>query len=385
MDALVASGAKLVRSGGFKFADVAKARTNDWTMTDALVKAYRSHGIAINANVYPAPAWALAEPAKNRKGVRHRMNLPPREGLFREFCAAIAARYGTEIDYYEMGNEWDLTSNEILPPAEALRLIREGYAGVKASCPNATVIPCGWAYADSSAQEKMPNPGLIETFATQAQDAFDVWALHLHGSFESYAKRLQTQFFPLRQRTGLEKKPWYSNETALNTAGGEESAAARAVWQKILYAWAWGSTDYIWYNLRATGWNPSASEDSYGLITPDYRPRATYAAFAALATLIEGGTFDARLVDVDRRHVYRFHTPGGKGLTIAGWDARLRTGEAVRIRSDARAAQAVDLMGNRTDLKAQNGVWTWTISREPSAIVLDGATFATLEPAKNLQ
>ena len=385
MDALVASGAKIVRSGGFKFADVAKARTNDWTMTDALVKAYRSHGLAINANVYPAPAWALAEPAKNRKGVRHRMNLPPREGLFREFCATIAARYGTEIDYYEMGNEWDLTSNEILPPDEALRLIREGYAGVKAACPNATVIPCGWACADSSNLEEKHNPGLIETFATQAQDAFDVWALHLHGSFESYAKRLQTQFFPLRKRTGLEKKPWYSNETALNTAGGEEGAAARAVWQKILYAWAWGSTDYIWYNLRATGWNPSASEDSFGLITPDYRPRATYAAFAALATLIEGGTFDARLVDDDRRHVYRFHTPGGKGLTIAGWDARLRTGETVCIRSDARAAQAVDLMGNRTDLKAKDGVWTWTISREPSAVVLEGATFATLEPAKDLQ
>ena len=144
----------------------------------------------------------------------------------------------------------------------------------------------------------------------------------------------------------------------------------------------WGSTDYIWYNLRATGWNPSASEDSFGLITPDYRPRATYAAFAALATLIEGGTFDARLVDDDRRHVYRFHTPGGKGLTIAGWDALRPKGEVVRIRSDARTAQAVDLMGNRTDLTALDGVWTWTISREPSAIVLEGATHATLVSPK---
>ena len=384
MDALVASGAKLVRSGGFKFADVAKARTNNWTLTDALVKAYRSNGLAINANVYPAPAWARAEPTAEQKKLRHRMNLPSRDGLFRDFCAAIAARYGTEIDYYEMGNEWDLTSDRILPPVEALRLLREGYAGVKASCPNATVIPCGWACADSSGLAEKHNPGLIETFAGTAQDAFDVWALHLHGPFESYAERLQKQFFPMRKRLGLDAKPWYSNETALNTAGDEE-AAARAVWQKILYAWAWGSTDYIWYNLRATGWNPSAGEDSYGLITPDYRPRATYAAFAALATLIEGGTFDARLVDADARHVYRFHTPGGRGLTIAGWDALRPKGEVVRIRSDACAAQAVNLMGNRTDLKAQDGVWTWTISREPSAIVLDGATFATLEPTQNLQ
>ncbi|MBO7685351.1 MAG: hypothetical protein J6V72_03145, partial [Kiritimatiellae bacterium] len=285
LDALVASGAKLVRSGGFKFADVAKTPEYDWTMTDALVAAYRARGIAINANVYPGPAWARVPQPDELKGMRHRMNLPTRPGLFRDYCAAIAARYGTKIDYYEMGNEWDLTSDRVLPPDEALRLLREGYAGIKASCPSATVIPCGWAYADSSGQKNMPNPGLIEKFAGTAQDAFDVWALHLHGPFESYAELLQKQFFPMRKRLGLDAKPWYSNETALNTAGDEDEAA-RAVWQKILYAWAWGATDYIWDNLRATGWNPSAGEDSYGLITPDYYPRATFAAFAALATLV---------------------------------------------------------------------------------------------------
>ena len=56
----------------------------------------------------------------------------------------------------------------------------------------------------------------------------------------------------------------------------------------------------------------------------------------------------ARLVDDSLRHVYRFHTPGGRGLTIAGWDAGCWKGEALRIRSDAKAAWAVDLMGNRT-------------------------------------
>ena len=93
----------------------------------------------------------------------------------------------------------------------------------------------------------------------------------------------------------------------------------------------------------------------------------------------------ARLVDDSLRHVYRFHTPGGRGLTIAGWDAGCWKGEALRIRSDAKAAWAVDLMGNRTELVAKDGVWTWTLSRDPSAIVLDGATVATFEPAKTPQ
>ena len=67
LDALVASGAKLVRSGGFKFAENAKSPGKyDWSMTDALVEAFRSRGLAINANVYPGPPWARREPTEEQ-------------------------------------------------------------------------------------------------------------------------------------------------------------------------------------------------------------------------------------------------------------------------------------------------------------------------------
>ena len=380
LEALVASGAKLVRSGGFKFAETAKCREYDWTMADALVRGYRSRGLSINANVYPGPPWARIEPSPEQMAMRisQRMNLPPREGLFRDYCAAIAARYGTDIDYYEMGNEWDLVPQKILPPDEAMRLLREGYGGIKSSCPAATVVTCGWAGANPSAFCEKWNPGLMERYATTAQDAFDVWAIHLHGTFVSYAERIQEKFLPFREKSGLVAKPWYSNETAMPTGKGREGEAARAVWQKILYAWAWGSTDYIWYNLRATGWNRDAHEDSYGLFTPDYRPRATFAAFSALASLLEGGRLDRRLVDSGRRHIYRFRSPEDAGLVIAGWDADLSEGEAVRIRSDAVAVWSVDLMGNRRDLERKDGVWTWMVSGEPSAIVLEDASSAEI-------
>ena len=95
----------------------------------------------------------------------------------------LLGRYGAGIDYYEMGNEWDLAPREVLSPEEALRLIREGYEGVKSACPSATVSTCGWAGADSSAFTPARNPGIIETFAETAQNTFDVWAIHLHGSF----------------------------------------------------------------------------------------------------------------------------------------------------------------------------------------------------------
>ena len=380
LDAIVASGAKLVRSGGFKFADVAEKPEYDWTMTDAIFNALRKRGLSIDANLYPGPAWARGKPSSDIGGLRHAMNIPTREGLFRDFCGAVAARYGAGIDYYEIGNEWDMTSGMILPPDAALRLLREGYSGVKGSCPEATVTTCGWAGADPSDFSDRQNPGVMERIASDGKDAFDVWAIHLHGPFESYEKGIQTRFFPFRKQERMDGKPWYSNETALIAEGGSEDDAARAVWQKILYAWAWGSTDYIWYNLRAAGRNVDPREDAYGLFTQDYRPRATFAAFSALAWILEGGSIDARLVDSGRRHIYRFCSPGNSGFTIAGWDAESRDGENLQIRSDAKDAWVVDLMGNRSMLhREKDGLWNWKVSHEPSAIVLDGATFAVPE------
>ena len=380
LDALVASGAKLVRSGGFKFAEVARKPAYDWTMTDTIFNALRSRGFAINANVYPGPGWARKPmPEEVRAGkYRHIFNYPSRPGLFRDFCGAIAARYGTGIDYYEIGNEWDLTSSEVLPPDEAMRLIREGHEGIKRSCPAATVATCGWGGADSQAFAPAKNPGLIELFAGSAQDSFDVWAIHLHGPFGSYADRLQKDFFPMRERTGLVRKPWYSNETALATAGGQEGVAARTVWQKILYAMAWGSTDYVWYTLISTGCDPESGEDSYGLLTHDCKPRATFAAFAALASVVHGSSFGAILSEEDGRYAYRLDLPGGRGIALAGWSEARGEADVLQIETDASGARIVDLMGNAEDVPVADGMVRWHISQNPSALLLNKAARAVL-------
>ena len=183
----------------------------------------------------------------------------------------------------------------------------------------------------------------------------------------------------MRKRTGLVCKPWYSNETALATAMGQEGTAARAVWQKILYAMAWGSTDYIWYTLRATGWNSEAGEDSYGLVTPDYKPRATFAAFSALAAVVQGARFDVRLVENDGRYIYRLHSPNGHGLTLTGWDEALAgKADVLRVGTDASSAQIVDLMGNVVSVPVRDGFVNWSITHNPSALLLGNATYAEM-------
>ena len=57
-------------------------------------------------------------------------------------------------------------------------------------------------------------------------------------------------------------------------------------------------------------------------MTPDYRPRATFAAFSALASLVHGAQFDARLVETEGRHIYRLWLPERRGLSLVGWNDR---------------------------------------------------------------
>ena len=372
LDALVASGAKLVRSGGFRFAEVSKLRgVYDWTRSDRILAAYRERGLSVSAGLYETPGWARKPKPRE---LRHRTN-PPKEGLFRDYCAAVGRRYGTAIDYYEIGNEWDLVKSNNISVAEAKRIFVEACEGIRSVCPEATITTCGWAHPDTVSVKGSPNPGMIESFITNMP--YDVWAVHLHGPFEEYVREVKDKLLPLRKRTG-DPRPWFSNETAYNTRFGQERDAARAVWQKVLFAWASGSVDYSWYNLRATRWDPNSEEGSYGLLTPDYHPRAAFAAYATLTTLVHGGEFDACLEDVGLRQIYRLRAPRNEGMVVVGWDSDRPLGEVVKVKARARKAVLIDLMGNRTPLGSVDGTWEWTISENPSAVFFDGASLAEI-------
>lgn len=272
---------------------------------------------------------------------------------------------------------------------------REAYEGIHEAFSAACVTPNGWAYAGTT-DHMRGNPahyniGLIETFADHPE-LYDAWALHVHGGFGHYQHRIDKEFLPMRERTGLKRRPWLSNETALSSAHGDEDAVARAVWMKPLFAWSRGAVDYIWYNLRATGWF-NGGEPSYGLMTPDFHPRAGYAAFAALTELFHGLAFDRAIVSAGTRHLFAFHgaVGGENAVVLAGWDtACTEKADVVRIKTDARRAIVSDIMGNRTDSPFRAGgaspypshgdrAAEIVLSPNPTALILFGASRADVE------
>ena len=387
IEALVACGAKLARTDySFMFSDVERREgVFDWSKGDDLLRRLRRAGFSLDIIVGGTPGWAWDRTAgwakatptpMRRMGVR-----PARPGLFRAFCQAIAARYGNEIEYYEAGNEWDLSPQSVLTPEEAVRMQRECYEGVKAGCPTAKVGTCGWARPASSDLQGAPdhvNKGLVEALA-QHPEYYDVWMLHGHGGPAAYYNQIDNILLPLKDATPLRARPWMSNESSQTGAFGDDVAVTRTVWQKILFAWSRGSRDYIWYNLRATGWFDGA-EPGFGMMTPDYQPRPSYAAFSALTALFHGLDFAGSLYSRRCRHLLLFRGTSQKadGLVLAAWDenATAHTVRSVRVRTDARRVRVSDMMGNETLVPVRDGVFAARPLPDPVAYILEGATDA---------
>ena len=373
--ALNACGAKLVRAGiGISMSAVQRTGPDDWDFSsaDRNLELLEDAGLAVDDSVFFIPMWAARPENRTNANWHVWAEGRPELGLLERFCERLARRYGTRIDYYETGNEWDLGFTGTLD--EAVEIQREVYTGVKKGCPDACVIMNGWAAPGNNPQvERSGHKDFHENFLRRAGNLFDVHPIHIHGGFSSYANEIENQFFPLRERTGVAKKPWYSNETAITSVWGERQTAT-TVWKKILYAWSMGSTDYIWYNLKGTGWNPKDPEQGYGLITADYLPREGYVAFAALATAVGGKTFRRTVFRKASRFVMEL--ADAREIALCAWDETASDDVRVQVKTDAKRAWQVDLMGNRAVAAIKDGKVDFTFGSQPAALVLEGASFA---------
>lgn len=374
LKALESVGAKMVRSDAMIFPGVCPSPgVWNWKPSDDYLAQLEDCGLDLDAIIWwPAP-WAVAKDADGKT-----LDFVFRPGVLREYGERLGKRYGTRIAYYEIGNEWDMTDPATLPYAEAVRQVRELAGGIKASCPSATVIPCGFA-AESSVRHPshIIRPMFHENLIGAVQDIVDVHPFHGHSPAKEFMLKTR-DFLAWRERRGI-GIPWYANETAVSTTSMRptDRQVAVTMWQKVLFAWSRGSVDYIWYNLRATGWDPADSEQGFGIFTADFHPRASAASFSALASTFRHLAADGVVFDGKDRQIMCFRaTHGEKVHVVAGWDSNAREPMPVRVQTDATRAWQVDTMGNRTPVPVKDGRATWSISENPSALRLEDASFA---------
>ena len=372
LEALVASGAKLVRGVSATFASVSPSEgVYSWQGTDEILNQLWERGLAVNLNIWDTPRWAADETHRTNANWLVWIRSLPRPGLYEDYARRLVGRYGTKVAYYELGNEWDLEPADRLTIEDGIAAQRLAYRTIKAACSAAVVSPNGWA-CWSSDDAKVRQRGFQERLMTEARGCYDVHPVHLHGPFGDYRKEA-TKFLALRRKLGI-TVPWYANETAESTMFGNDERVADCVWKKVLWSWAKGSRDFIWYNLRATGYDLGDWEQGYGLLTADYHPRPSYAAFAALTHVFNGLDFERSLADDHDRGLFVFRRPGpSPAVIVAGWDEIEAT--TLEVAADAKTARTCDLFGNERSVEVLDGKpIRWKPSSRPGCLILEGAT-----------
>lgn len=372
LNAMVAAGMKIARiDARWAVPSLASRGKFDFSTMDEYVGELRGRGIAIDAITRSNEGWK-----EGKDELRKRQ---------RELMRRLSRRYAGKIAYWEMGNEQDHHVNgaDGYPLDLAIEEMKGYCEGVRAGDPLARPIFGGFAAESSSRQPPQgTRKGFQEGLMTNGIGFVGAHATHMHSPIREYIGKADWVNH-WRKDLGV-KAPWFCNETALSCTLWGESAVAEAVWQKIAYSLALGAADYCWFTMRATGFMPNDREQGYGLLTTDYHPRASYASFAALTSLIGGFAAQEPIRRGKDRFVLRFDgvRRNKSEIVFIGWDFLADEPVDLSFATDAKEAYAVDLMGNRTRLPVRKGKVAWQLGRRPSALVLRDVGKA--EPGKEV-
>ena len=383
LEALAAafSGAKIIRNSvGWGEIQPRKEIWN-YEMFDELVSLYGKYGIELQGGFGLCAGWGKAHDAKLRNGKPDPMNngrSMPELGAWTEYVRRTVARYRDQIRYWEVWNEPDLTHFANFGVEDYLRLQKASYSAAREASPSAIVMNGGFAGLGNASQIQYQR-----TFLECGKGSFDLHAFHQHGDFRSFRKIIDNVFLPLRKETGTERIPWYANETAMHSLGGQDRAQAETLFKKLIHSWARGAVGYTWYDLRNDGFSATDAEHNYGMMTNDFYPKAVYPAYAALVGLYRGMEFLRQLQPAPGEYLYLFRARHGRELAAATWREPVEaafSGMLFAGVTDGTSLEIADLMGNRRPLPLRNGRFLHQSARIPETLLLHQATRLSFVP-----
>lgn len=289
----------------------------------------------------------------------------------REYYRKLFSRYRGKIFGWELLNEPDIHKNAP-SVGEYIRLAGIAREELDRADPDAKLLSAGFCAFDFPGRGKFQRDAMAG-----AGNVFHLHCFHGHAPFSTYSEiTIDRLFLGMRREAGI-TLPWYSNETALTSANRTEKEQAFALFKKLLFAWSRGTVGYNWYNLRDKGENPTGNEHNYGMFTYDFYPKAVYPVFNTLTALYRGKCF-VRQFKLPPSF-FAFELKDEKETILAGWSENYST-LPLLIRSDAKSAELVDLMGNAVPVERQENCFLLPLSENPCSLRLRGASFAEVLP-----
>jgi O-antigen ligase len=160
-----------------RWADIEPKRGQfDWHALDAALA--QTDDFRLIAMLHTAPAWAVSADAPP--------TTPPTElSDFGAFARAIAARYGHQIDYYQIWHEPNLSinwGNAFVDPAAYANLLREATLNIRATDATAYILTAALAPTLENGPLNLNEPAYLDQlYQAQAHRYFDIAAVQPYG------------------------------------------------------------------------------------------------------------------------------------------------------------------------------------------------------------
>ncbi len=279
-------------------------------------------------------------------------------------------RFKGRVQYWEMLNEPDLPWGRKNPPqsTDYAKLAKATGELLRQIDPKAQFMSAGFCQLMGRGRPELPD--FHQAAMKECWQVFDVHCFHGHGHFQSYADRIiDGNLLPKRKELGI-TIPWYANETAITSAVCTEIEQAETLYKKLLFSWGRGAIGYTWYNLREKGELRPNGEFQYGMLTHDFYPKPVYAAYNALTGIYQDKEYFATL-DLPKGQ-WGFAFKSDSEIAVCLWNQTLT--DTVVLKSDATAAETIDIFGNRKPLELSNGIVAVPNLSEPVNVILKNAT-----------
>lgn len=308
---------------------------------------------------------------------------------FEEQCAWLAEKYKGVSEWIESDNEWNLHRDAGIEIEDYINLIKATYNGIKRGNPDMKLMGGDWGgYIMKDFRTICETGGL---------DYMDGFSYHVYFSTKGPAdagtftqgeavKNLLKEFGHEDMPLFLTENGWTDNLAQSITLEDE------AMWhaQLIMQNSAWKTFDKIYpYEFQNSGVEKSYQEAMYGVTYSPYdtypgRPKPAYITTATANWALGGAEFEDAADGMDAtssHYIYKYKRKNDDGLgnnMIALWTIEDRAEIGLRLGTDE--LKMFDMYGNKTVLRATDGVFSFAASQRPIYLIGDFSMMEMTQP-----
>ena len=269
------------------------ATTYDWSKMDNVINTARSMGFSMTASITMNPTWN-GTPLVGA----------PDPNTYATFAAAVAQRYGSQIQAYEIWNEPNaVTFLAPTSPTAYTAMLKAAYTAIKAVAPNATVIAgVLGAVTTVPGMSLTPQQFLAGMYAAGAQGFFDALSFHPYNYTLPFSAGAGVTNSPLEQVKALYAlmaangdgalKVWATEFGNPTSPGGISQTQQAQMLRDFVTAWSklpFAGPAFV-YTANDLNSGYLLDENNFGLFTTGGIPKLAAQTLATLITQLANGT-----------------------------------------------------------------------------------------------